>query len=263
MSTSSLISYQTTGNSDDKPLVFLHGLGASSAQTTSAFPHLSNTYVIAPDMPGHGDTQPDDTSRLSFDHFADAIVELLDHLEIKSCDIGGLSMGSGITLNLALRYPERVQKIILLRPSWSHIKEPDHLKLVAYVGQWIEEAGIESARQKLENDPDFQTLSDQNPPVAQSIEGLFQRPVTTASTAVLYKMWQDAPFSSPEILETATNPALLLTTGRDELHPMSTAELIASHLPNVIDQVNLPPRYHESEAYGLALTSIVEKFLAG
>ncbi len=42
---------------------------------------------------------------------------------------------------------------------------------------------------------------------------------------------------------------------------MSTAELIASHLPNVIDQADLPHRYHEPEAYGLALTAIVQKFL--
>ena len=256
-----LISYQTIGNPADTPLIFLHGLGAGSAQTTSAFANLPDRYLIAPDMPGHGDSQNFSPENLNFDTFADQVIALMDHLAIGSCDIGGLSMGSGITLNLALRYPERVQKIILLRPSWSQLKEPDHLKLVAYVGQWIEDLGTESARQKLKGDPEFKTLLDQNPPVAQSIEGLFQRPTTAASTAVLYKMWQDAPFSDPESLKTITHPALVLTTGRDELHPMSTAELIVSHLPNVVDRADLPPRYHEPEAYGLALNAIVEKFL--
>jgi len=257
-----LISYQTIGNPADTPLVFLHGLGAGASQTTSAFANLPGRYLIAPDMPGHGDSQDFSPDHLNFDIFANQVIELMDHLGIESSDIGGLSMGSGITINLALRYPERVQKIILLRPSWSHLKEPDHLKLVAYVGQWIEELGIESASQKLKNDPDFKILLDQNPPVAQSIEGLFQRPTTAASTAVLYKMWQDSPFPDPESLKTILNPALVLTTGRDELHPMSTAELIASHLPNMVDRADLPPRYHEPEAYGLALNAIMEKFLA-
>ncbi|BDS05177.1 alpha/beta hydrolase [Oceaniferula spumae] len=257
-----LLSYQTTGDPTNTPLVFLHGLGAGSAQTTSAFPELKNTYVIAPDMPGHGESQSFDPSELSFDRFADLVVELMDHLGIESCNIGGLSMGSGITLNLALRYPERVKKIILLRPSWLEEKQPEHLKLVAYVGRWIEDHGIDEAREKLLADPDFQQLDQQNKPVANSIGGLFQRPITPASTAVLYRMWQDSPFSDPEQLSQIGNPALVLTTGRDELHPQSTADVIAAHLPDV-ETAELPPRYHEPEAYGLALNAIVAKFLAG
>ncbi|MCP5536373.1 MAG: alpha/beta hydrolase [Akkermansiaceae bacterium] len=258
-----LLSYQTIGNPADTPLLFLHGLGAGASQTTSAFPSLPGTHLIAPDMPGHGDSQDFPTDELHFDSFADKVIALMDHLRIESCHIGGLSMGSGITLNLALRYPGRVKKIILLRPSWTHVKQPEHLKLVACVGHWIEELGIEAAQEKLHADDAFQSLLSANKPVAESIEGLFQRPVTAASTAVLYRMWQDAPFSSPEALQAISNPALVLTTGRDELHPQSTADLIAVQLPNVIDNEVLPPRYHEPEAYGLALHSIVRKFLAG
>ena len=99
--------------------------------------------------------------------------------------------------------------------------------------------------------------------MADSIAGLFQRPTTPASTSVLYKMWEDAPFSSPEDLTMVTNPTLVLTTGRDELHPQSTADLIASHLPNVISQANLPPRYHDPVGYGLELNAQVLQFLAG
>lgn len=254
------LSYQTIGSPTDTPLIFLHGLGAGASQTTSAFLALPSTYLIAPDMPGHGESQDYQPEELSFDAFADEVIALMDKLDIESSNIGGLSMGSGITLNLALRYPERVQNIILLRPSWLHQKEPEHLKLVAYVGQWIEEIGLDEARQKLLSDPDFQALMAENEPVAASIEGLFQRPVTPASTAVLYKMWQDAPFSDPTQLSGLSNPALVLTTTRDELHPQSTADVIASHLPDV-QSAELPPRYHDSSAYGLALNTIVRKFL--
>lgn len=257
-----MLSYQTIGRPSDTPLVFLHGLGAGSTQTTSAFPGLPDTFLIAPDMPGHGQPQPADPSSFSFDTFADATVELLDHLGIGACNIGGLSMGAGITLNLALRYPQRVKNIILLRPSWCHVKQPDHLKLVAYVGQWIEQSGPDSARTKLHAHPDFQQLLTENPPVAQSIDGLFQRPVTPAATAVLYQMWQDAPFASPQQLESITRPALVLTTSKDELHPQSTADLIAAHLPNVTSRATLPPRYHDNTGYTLALNSAVRKFLA-
>tara|TARA_B110000908_G_scaffold161029_1_gene204840 strand:- start:6802 stop:7605 length:804 start_codon:yes stop_codon:yes gene_type:complete len=257
-----LLSYQTVGDPTDSPLIFLHGLGAGASQTASAFGALPSRYVITPDMPGHGDSQDCSPNDLNFNTFADQVIELMDHLDIDSTDIGGLSMGSGITLNLALRYPERLKKIILLRPSWMHIKQPEHLKLVAYVGQWIEELGTDAAREKLLGDPDFQQLDQENKPVANSIGGMFQRPLTPASTAVLYKMWQDSPFSSPEELQSITHPTLMLTTGRDELHPQSTADLITSYLPNVMANEVLPPRYHEPEAYGLAMNALVQKFLA-
>jgi len=257
-----LLSYQTTGDASDSPLLFLHGLGAGSQQTTSAFPHLKGHYVIAPDMPGHGDSQDFSIDELNFDRFADLVIELMDHLGIESTNMGGLSMGSGITLNIALRYPERVKKLIILRPSWLNEKQPDHLKLVAYVGQWIEELGVEAAREKLLANPDFQQLDEANKPVANSIGGLFGRTMTPASTAVLYKMWQDAPFSSPNELSSIANPSFVLTTSRDELHPTSTADVISAHLPDV-QTADLPPRYHDSAAYGLALNTIVEKFLAG
>jgi len=257
-----LLSYKTTGDSNDTPLIFLHGLGAGNGQKTATFTHLKNQFIIAPNMPGHGDSQDFDPSELNFDRFADLVIELMNHLGIESSNIGGLSMGSGITLNMALRYPERVKKLILLRPSWLNEKKPEHLKLVAYVGKWIEEVGVEAAREKLLADPDFQKLDQENKPVANSIGCLFLRPVTPASTGVLYKMWQDAPFSNPEQLSQIPNQSLVLTTSRDELHPLSTADVIAAHLPNV-EMADLPPRYHDASGYSLALNAIVSKFLAG
>ncbi|MGB0993316.1 MAG: alpha/beta fold hydrolase, partial [Akkermansiaceae bacterium] len=241
--------------------IFIHGLGGGAERTVSAFSKLKDHQVIAPDMPGHGDSKDYSVSELGFDRFADHVIELMDDLGIESCNIGGLSMGSGITLNLALRYPERIKKIIILRPSWLHQEKPEHLRLVACVGQWIEEFGVIEAREKLLTDPDFLSLDKENKPVANSIGILFGRPTTAASIAVLYKMWQDAPFADPAQLSTLANPALVLTTTRDELHPQSTADVIAAHLPDV-RTAELPPRYHEPEAYALALSAIVQKFLA-
>ena len=255
------LSYQTTGNTSDTPLLFLHGLGAGSSQIISGLRHLPNSFLITPDMPGHGESQGFAPEDLTFNQFADLVIELMDQLGLESTNIGGLSMGSGITLNLALRYPKRVKKTILLRPSWLDQKEPEHLKLVAYVGQWIEEGGIEHAREKLAADLDFQKINAENKPVAESIQALFQRPTTAVSTAVLYKMWQDCPFSDLSQLSSLPNHSLVLTTGRDELHPQSVADSIAAHLPSV-QSAELPPRYHQPEDYALALSNIVNEFLS-
>jgi pimeloyl-ACP methyl ester carboxylesterase len=71
--------------------------------------------VIAPDLRGHGETPPTQSS-FSIDDMADDVVETLDTLAISSEPIvlAGLSMGGYVALSLVLRRPERVRGLILL-----------------------------------------------------------------------------------------------------------------------------------------------------
>ena len=113
---SEIITYEVLG--EGEPLLFMHGLGADRRQTTSAFADLPGVQVIAPDFRAHGDSIYSNEGLLGFDQFADDVIAILDELGLEKVHVGGLSMGSGGSLNLAVRYPERVRKLILLRPSW-------------------------------------------------------------------------------------------------------------------------------------------------
>jgi len=256
------IAYETIGDAEAAPLLFLHGLGAGRAQTTSALTELKDHLVIAPDMLGHGDSISEDPADVqSFDQFADDSIAILDAMGIEKANVGGLSMGSGISLNIALRYPERVKKLILLRPSWMDEKKPAHLALVAYVGQWIEEHGVDEAKRLLHANAEYQELLARVPKVALSIDGLFGRPAHFSHTAVLYRMWEDAPFSSLDLLSTISNEALVLHTTRDDLHPIPVAETVASKLANCKD-MSLSPRYDDPVNYGIELNQAIAEFLA-
>jgi pimeloyl-ACP methyl ester carboxylesterase len=243
-----LLSFETLGPSDGEPLVFLHGLGAGRTQTTSGLNNLPGLHIIAPDMPGHGDSMSFDPATYSFDSFADHTLALMDHLGLEKCHLGGLSMGSGIALNIALRYPDRFKKLILLRPSWLDSPQPAHLKLVADAG--------EMTQPDFEALPRFQALLSANPPVANSITAVYQRP----DNAVLSRMWNDCPFSSLSQLKTITAPILVLDSPRDDLHPKAVATKIANVLPNS-QTAHLPARYHEPEAYQTALNQHLNNFL--
>ena len=254
------LSFAETGSPSDSPLLFMHGLGASRQQIVSTLTMLDRTRLITPDMPGHGDSLNFNPSQFSFDYFADLTIALLDKLEIESTDVGGLSMGSGIALNLALRYPERVKKLIVLRPSWLDEVEPKHLALVARVGQWIDEDGEDFATQKLALDPDYQTLTEQNMPVASSLTALLDRRKDPVSTQVLFQMWKSRPFKSLSDLGRLPNQALVLDTSRDELHPQEVASAVAQALTHS-QTLTLPPRYHEGKAYQKALNEALNDFL--
>ena len=243
-----MLFYQTIGNPSDAPLVFSHGLGAGKAQTTSGLPLLENTYLVAPDLPGHGESTDFDPATFSFDSFADHVIALMDHLGIEKCHLGGLSMGSGITLNIALRYPDRFDKLILLRPSWLDSPQPAHLKLVADAGE-MPQADFEAL-------PEFQSLLASNVPVANSITAVYKRP----DNQVLSRMWNSHPFDSLDDLQKITSPALVMSSPRDDLHPESVASTIAKSLPNS-QLLALPARYHEPKAYQKKLNQYINQFL--
>jgi len=243
-----LLSFVTLGPCDAEPLVFLHGLGAGKSQTASSLPHLDNIHLITPDMPGHGDSKSFDPETYSFDSFADHVIALMNHLGIGKCHLGGLSMGSGITLNIALRYPDRFKKLILLRPAWLDSPRPAHLKLVADAGE-LPEAVFQMK-------PGFQRLLADNPLVAKSISAVYQNPNRT----VLARMWHSCPFSSLDDLKKITAPALVMSTPRDDLHPESVASAIAKALPNS-QLIPLPARYQEPAAYQQSLNQHINQFL--
>ena len=243
-----LLCHEIIGPDSAEPLVFLHGLGSGKTQTTSVLTELSDHRLIAIDLPGHGGSMDFDPANFSFNYFADLVIELMDHLGIEKTNLGGLSMGSGISLNIALRYPERVKKLIILRPSWLDSPEPAHLSIAAKAA-WKNEDTFSA-------NPRFQTLLAENPPVAQSVLGLYQR----SDNRVLEKMWKDCPFSSLEELKNVSNLALVLDSPRDELHPAEVAEKIHNALPNS-SLAHLPARYHEPAAYQTALNEHLNNFL--
>ncbi|HCY76033.1 MAG TPA: alpha/beta hydrolase [Ignavibacteriales bacterium] len=97
-----------------KPLVLIHG-GGSTIQTTfgKVIPLFAkNRKVIAVEMQAHGRTSDRNTD-LSFEQDADDIATLLKNLNIEKADFFGFSNGGTSTLQIAIRHPEIVDKIIL------------------------------------------------------------------------------------------------------------------------------------------------------
>jgi pimeloyl-ACP methyl ester carboxylesterase len=73
--------------------------------------------VIVFDQQGHGRTA--DTPRaMSYEQFGDDAAVLLQALEIERADVMGYSQGGGVALQLALRHPQRVSKLVTLSATY-------------------------------------------------------------------------------------------------------------------------------------------------
>src|SRR6187551_577115 len=104
--------YEIYGNG--KPLVLLHG-GGSTIYTSFGriIPELSkHRKIIGVELQTHGHTNDRD-SDLSFEQDADDVAALLKNLNIAKADFLGFSNGGNTTMQIAIRHPELVDKIIV------------------------------------------------------------------------------------------------------------------------------------------------------
>lgn len=99
---------------EGKPLVLIHG-GGSTIQTSFGriIPELSrHRKIIAMELQAHGRTN-DRNTNLSFEQDADDVVTLLNNLGIPKADFFGFSNGGNTTMQIAIRHPGMVHKIII------------------------------------------------------------------------------------------------------------------------------------------------------
>ena len=98
-----------------KPLVLIHG-AASTIQTTfgKLLPALAKTHkIIAVELQAHGHSDNRDGRQITFEQDADDVVALLQQLHITNADIFGFSNGGTTALQIAIRHPELVNKLII------------------------------------------------------------------------------------------------------------------------------------------------------
>ena len=95
------------------PLVLLHGNGEDHTYFKRQMGPFSERYqVFALDTRGHG-RSPRGTAPFTLEQFAEDLKGFLDSREIRRCHLLGFSDGANIALLFALKYPDRVEKLVL------------------------------------------------------------------------------------------------------------------------------------------------------
>lgn len=93
------------------PIVLIHGLGSRKEAWTPQYELADSFRLIIPDLRGHGETAINED--LTVKNFASDIIELLEHLNIPSAFICGLSLGGIVAQELYRQRPEMVKGLIL------------------------------------------------------------------------------------------------------------------------------------------------------
>ena len=99
---------------EGEPIVLIPGAFSTYRHWNRIIPYLSNHYkLFCVDYLGVGDSdKPRSGFGYTIEEQADLIVKMIEALQIPRAQIFGVSYGGAIALNLAARYPEKVDKII-------------------------------------------------------------------------------------------------------------------------------------------------------
>ena len=102
--------YEVSGAGE--PLVVLHGAYMNIPTMGAIIPQLAKTHkVYALELQGHGRTTDIDRP-ITYQNLADDVVAFMDAVGVPKADVFGYSMGAGAGLQLAIRHPAKVNKLV-------------------------------------------------------------------------------------------------------------------------------------------------------
>jgi pimeloyl-ACP methyl ester carboxylesterase len=108
--------YEVSGKGD--PLIVLHGAHMNITTMGKIIPTLAETHeVYALEFQGHGHTADIDRP-ITYQNLADDVASFMDAVGLEKADVFGYSMGGQVGLLLAIRNPEKVNKLIAASVSY-------------------------------------------------------------------------------------------------------------------------------------------------
>ena len=224
-----------------QPLVFVHGLSGSWPNWLEQLPAFAATHrVITLDLPGFGHS-PMPRQEISISGYARMLEQLLDRLGIDAAAVIGNSMGGFIAAELAIGYPQRVERLVLISAAgistYKHRGSVTVLpamrqieRSLASVTAWTAAKSDTVARRARLRDATL-NLVVRHPSrldsalAAEQLRGAGKPGFIQAFEAVLH---YDVRERLPEI----ACPTLIVWGDRDRIIPVRDADLFAELIPN-------------------------------
>ncbi len=229
------------------PVILTHGLAASLHDWDDLLPELSASGYAgyALDLLGHGESEKpararDYTVESTFEHFS----KWIDSLKLNEPMILiGHSLGGGLSLLYALKYPERVRALVLVNPFFDIAQLPPVMQKL-FRHQLINTSLIDRTPYRVFRF--FVDMTSFNYYIGHRESHILPEHIRY-QTALDYKRAASGIYNIPRTLPSMGldlsrlhQPTLLLYGGRDQtLAPSSFPQLVKS-LPNVVDTHILP-----------------------
>ncbi len=251
--------YQSAGSG--VPFFFQHGLGADLTQPFGIFRPPPGIQLLSMDCRAHGKTTPvGPEDKISLASFANDLLALMDHLDFDKAVVGGLSMGAAFSLNLAMRRPERLLGLVMLRPAWLDGPRRDNIAVFGAVATLLRQYGPEEGLARFKQTEIYQRALLESPANAGSLAAQFMLPRAQETVARLERIPLDSPGGDRTDWRKIKLPALVMANDRDAIHPLNYGVTLAREIPGAqfeeITPKSIDPERHQAE-----VQRHLEKFL--
>jgi pimeloyl-ACP methyl ester carboxylesterase len=215
--------YNAPGEGTRKPVVLLHGIGASASPFALTLARLRKTSrrVIAIDAPGHGlSSQP--RTNLCPEKLFEALLHVLDQELDEPALVVGNSLGGAMALKYAQQRPERVAGLVLSSPGGAPVEDPAERE------RFLRSFEIETLRDAREF---LERLNHEmpwyGPLLAPDLIRLFKNPAVRS----ILRSVRPEHFFKPEDLSSLSMPIRVLWGRSDRIIPASCLEFFKQNLP--------------------------------
>lgn len=215
------------------PLLLAHGSGpgvSAWANWRLVLPILSkNRRVLAPDFVGFGYTDRPEGLALNMKTWVKQLVDFIDALGIEKVDIVGNSFGGGLAINMALDYPDRIRKIVLMGSMGVSFPITKGLDDV-----WGYEPSVENMKAAIDSfvyDKARSTEDLAKMRYEASIEPGFQESFSSMFPAPR-QQWVESMARADEEIKTIDKPTLIVHGREDEVIPVENSYRLINLIEN-------------------------------
>jgi 3-oxoadipate enol-lactonase len=251
-----------------RPVVLLHAFPFGAEMWRPQLEAVpSGWMLIAPDLPGFGDSRPDPARpdaaapATSVDDYADAVLALMRHLSIEQAVIGGLSMGGYVTFAIHRKAAQRFSATVLA-DTRADADTPEARANREKMQAAVREKGAQAAADAMV--PKLIGARASDPARAAVVRDIILRNEPQGIIAALEAL-KGRPDSTPQLAK-ITCPALVVVGHEDELTPVALSESIARQVPHA-ELVVIPGAAHlasvdQPDAFNRALWTFLDRLVA-
>lgn len=215
--------YDAPGNGPRKPVVLLHGIGASASPFAPVLARLrrSSRRVLALDAPGHG-LSSTPTTTLDPERLFESIRHVLDQELREPAVLVGCSLGGAMALRYAQHRPQNVAGLMLASPGGAPVEDPDERERFLRL---FEVENLRDARAFLERL--HHEVPWYGPLIGPDLVRLFKNP----SVRSILRTVRPEHFFKPDDFSALDMPIRVLWGRSDRVIPVSCLEFFKKNLP--------------------------------
>jgi len=257
VSNGTTISYHDSGNG--APILFLHSFGHNKDLWYPQLTHfLELGYrVIAPDMPGHGDSSFNPETH-TVDLIGQSCSELLEQLGIKKAAVVGISIGGYVALRMWARRPELISALVLCCSKAEADSEEIRQRRRAQIAN-IEQNGLKAFVETGAAKRVAAKTAEHRPWVVDWIKMMNYTVSAEANAATLEAMAAKADDTAT--LATIDVPTLILSGSEDIFIPKESPHNLSKGIRNSVHHVIQDAGHVASLENPTAVNQYIEEFL--